>query len=145
MITEEKVKERVEKAAQKWIKNNISDEAIMDYVDDILGKQRDEIISQLLGFEIDHWDHKWKINNCNGNSEKYAAGEFIREKSREAVNIWLEKNAGELPKLDKNAVASLRKTYKDTYRDVLRHRLEVMADDDAREDIDAVFAGLLGE
>ena len=89
MFTDPKVKEKVEKAAQKWIEENLSDESIEYYVEHTLNNQRDEIFCQLLGFERDQWDKKWKINNCNGTRDKFAAGNFIREKAGEAINRWL--------------------------------------------------------
>lgn len=144
MFTDPKVKEKVEKATQKWIEENLSDESIEDYVETTLNNQRDEIFAQLLGFEIDHWDKKWKINNCNGDRDKFAAGNFIREKAGEAINKWLEENVGSLPKLDKNAIASLKKNYRETYKGALKSRLEYMAESEARDDIDRVLNQILG-
>lgn len=144
MLTDPKVKEKVEKAAQKWIEENLSDESIEYYVEHTLNNQRDEIFCQLLGFEIDHWDKKWKINSCNGDRDKFAAGNFIREKAGEAINKWLEENVGNLPKLDKNAIASLKKNYRETYKSVLKSRLENMAESEARDDVDRVLNQILG-
>lgn len=144
MFTDPKVKEKVEKAAQKWIEENLSDESIEDYVETTLNNQRDEIFCQLLGFEIDHWDKKWKINNCNGDRDKFAAGNFIREKAGEAINKWLEENIENLPKLDKNAIASLKKNYRETYKSVLKSRLEYMAESEAKGDVDRVLNQILG-
>ena len=144
MFTDPKVKEKVEKAAQKWIEENLSDESIEDYVETTLNNQRDEIFCQLLGFERDRWDKKWKINNCNGTRDNFAAGNFIREKAGEAINKWLEENIENLPKLDKNAIASLKKNYRETYKSVLKSRLEYMAESEAKGDVDRVLNQILG-
>lgn len=144
MFTDPKVKEKVEKAAQKWIEENLSDESIEDYVETTLNNQRDEIFAQLLGFERDRWDKKWRINSWNGNRDNHAAGNFIREKAGEAINKWLEENVGNLPKLDKNAIASLKKNYRETYKSVLKSRLEYMAESEAKGDVDQVINQILG-
>jgi len=144
MFTDPKVKEKVEKAAQKWIEENLSDESIEYYVEHTLNNQRDEIFAQLLGFERDRWDKKWRINNWNGNTDNHAAGNFIRVKAGEAINKWLEENVGNLPKLDKNAIASLKKNYRETYKRILNSRLVDMAESEATEDIDRVLNQILG-
>lgn len=140
MFTDPKVKEKVEKAAQKWIEENLSDESIECYVERTLNNQRDEIFCQLLGFERDQWDKKWRISN----TYNHAAGNFIRVKAGEAINKWLEENIGSLPKLDKNAIASLKKNYRETYKNVLKSRLEDMAESEATEDVDRVLNQILG-
>ncbi len=142
---DESIKQKVEKAAQKWLSVNMSDEAIESYVDRVLTQQRDNIFAQALGFEIDHWDHKWRINNTNGNMSRSAAGHFIQEKARISVNNWLEENAGNLPKLDKNAVASLQKTYKEIYRNILKNRVTQLAEDDADKEVDQILDKLIKE
>jgi len=140
MFTDPKVKEKVEKAAQKWIEENLSDESIEYYVEHTLNNQRDEIFCQLLGFERDQWDKKWRISN----TYNHAAGNFIRVKAGEAINKWLEENIGSLPKLDKNAIASLKKNYRETYKNVLKSRLEDMVESEATEDVDRVLNQILG-
>jgi len=142
---DESIKQKVEKAAQKWLSINMSDEAIESYVDRVLNQQRDNIFAQALGFEIDHWDHKWRINSTNGNMSRSAAGQFIKEKAGIAVNNWLEENAGNLPKLDKNAVESLRKTYKEIYKNILRDQIVQLAEDDADKEVDQILDKLVKE
>jgi hypothetical protein len=140
---EEKIKQKVLNAAQKWIEESLTDEAIEYYVSSILNKQKDEIVSQLLGFRIDRWSGKWEINSTNGHQNDFAVGKFIEERSRIAVDKWLEENIGALPKLSKKEFNALKKEYNRTYKGTLQSKIENLAEEDANLDAEDIIKSLL--
>jgi len=139
---EEKIKQKVLNAAQKWTEENLTDEAIEFYVNSILNKQKNNIITQLLGFRIG-WNDKWEINNSNGHAGSFAVGKFIEERSRIAIDKWLEENIGHLPKLNKKEFASLKREYKKTYKHGLKSKVENLAEEDSERDAEDVIRSLL--
>jgi hypothetical protein len=140
---EEKIKQKIINAAQRWVEENLTDEAIEIYVDSILNKQKDKIIAQLLGFRIDSWTKEFEINNTNGHEGDFAVGKFIEERSKIAIDKWLEENIGMLPKLNKKEFASLRKEYNRTYKEGLKSKIQHLAEEDADLDTEDIIKSLL--
>lgn len=141
--TREEVRQMVEEGFAVWSGGRGTPEAIKQRVHAKLDKGVEQIVASLLGFSRDSWD-VWRIDHCNGRAGESAAGDYMRENAKVAVETWLEAHFGELPALPKAAIKELRQEYERTFHEVLRRRLRELAsrnaEDVAQEMIDAVMA-----
>tara|TARA_R110000868_G_scaffold75901_5_gene218661 strand:+ start:231 stop:665 length:435 start_codon:yes stop_codon:yes gene_type:complete len=118
-----------DEAAKEWLEKNkpILGELIKEKLD----KRVDMIAACLLGFN-NNWG-KWELDHCNGRMGESAAGDWLRETAGDAVRAWLTDQAGNLPKLPKTIVESLRSQYLDVFRQELAAQLRKKAIRDASE------------
>jgi hypothetical protein len=130
-----------DKAAQKWL--NDRKDNIGEAVSRMLDERLQEIVAKLLGFD-NNWD-RWEVDHCNGRHGESAAGDWLREKSGDAVREWLTKQAGELPQLPEKAVTHLRKCYLETLEDTLTGAVRNKAEEDVAEAFDDHLKAIVGE
>jgi hypothetical protein len=132
-----------EKAREEWLAENSGEDRIKSRVQTILDKRMEETVGKLLGFDTS-WG-KWELDHCNGRSGNSAAGDFIREKAREAIKEWLISQAGKLPKLHKNAIESMHSSYQDSYAWGLREEIYKLSQANAKKDAEAIMLKITGE
>ena len=134
----ESASKRADQAAQEWLKGQEKD--IANTVHSMLDKRLEKIVSQHMGFDSS-WS-VWEVDHCNGRSGESAAGDWLRERSGEAAKQWLTKQAGNLPDLPKQAIASLRAQYLRSLESAIREQLRKRAVSDAEQAVEKIIADL---
>lgn len=94
-----------------------------------LDERQEKIVCQLLGFK-EHWG-KWEVDNCNGRSGNSAAGDYLREVQKEAIQEWFE--SIQLPNMPPAMAKSLKSEYLETLRYKVRDSLSRIAQQKADE------------
>lgn len=128
--------------AKRWVDEVKAEGQLEREIRRRLDKRLDEIIGKLLGFDS-RWGG-WEVDHCNGRSGESAAGNWLRRRAGEAVQKWLDDQAGNLPSLPERAIKSLRNEYLHGFREELRRRLEEQAVINARRFLDETLIELTG-
>lgn len=81
MIDLSKIKERVTKAAQKWV----SDTDVEEKVYHILNTNFENVVKATLGFRKDSWHGNWEFDNTNGRQERSVIGHEVWPKAEIAA------------------------------------------------------------
>lgn len=122
---------------RKWREDNPPD-SIRERVFNLLNKRQDEIILQLLGFELRYG--KLQVDHCNGRAGESAAGDYLRRAQQDAVNDWLATIS--MPALTKTQIKNIQK---DAQREYTRHLNQLVrsmavtkAEEDAKKLIEAL-------
>lgn len=134
-----------EEQAVAWIERMQSTGAIERRVRDELDKRADAVVVQLLGFD---WDSgirsAWKLDHCNGRAGNSAAGDWLRKRAANEIRAWLDDQAGSLPALDDDSVASLRGEYTRVLKYELGKALRKRAEADAAAMVDEIVKSATG-
>jgi hypothetical protein len=121
-----KLQKEAEAARDEWIaKANVSAQ-----IGRLLDNKLQEVVGKLLGFDV-RWGNEWEVDHCNGRAGDSAAGDYLREKCGAAVKEWLDKAAGELPPLPKQAIKALVSSYHEMLERAIRDQLFKKAQRDA--------------
>lgn len=134
-----------EEQAVAWIERMQSTGAIERRVRDELDKRADTVVVQLLGFDRDSGIRStWKLDHCNGRAGNSAAGDWLRERAANEIRAWLDDQAGSLPALDDDSVASLRGEYTRVLEYELGKALRKRAEADAAAMVDEIVKSATG-
>lgn len=137
--TVEQLQERVADHLRDWLSTNAHVESrLRERVYAKLDGHADTIIVKLLGFNQSF--NRWELDHCNGRSGNSAAGDYLRKKLGPAVDEWLDAQVGKLPKLNADAVKSVRDEYSSMFRRALSARLWELAKSRADEKAVAIMA-----
>ena len=79
---DEKLEAKVEKAIQKWMAENSTEEEIYSYVSDMLTKQRYDMVARLAGFS-NTWG-KWEVDW----SSSYPIAQMLKKTVEDSIRAW---------------------------------------------------------
>lgn len=119
-------------AVEEWKGKNTA-ENIKKTVTDLLDSESKQLTLKLLGFD-DRWG-KWEVDHCNGRSGESAAGAYLRDIQKTAIQDWFEAVSMPTitPALKKQLGTQLQKTYEEQLAYSIRKAVVVQADADAQE------------
>lgn len=127
------------KSIDQWKKKN-SEEALTQRVHKLLDDNAQTIVLKLLGFD-NRWG-KWELDHCNGRKGESAAGDYLKQVQKKAIQDWL-KNV-KLPELNKSLSSVMKKGLEADYKNYLRQYLyeyaREEADKAAKELIQSLFS-----
>lgn len=124
-------------AVDEWQKKN-PPEVIKQRVFDRLDGMQEEIAMKLLGFN-QSWG-KWEVDHCNGRSGNSAAGDYLRNVQREAVQEWLKQL--KFPTMSATHKKQIESSISDEYKNRMSSAMRRKAEEQANEDLNRVFAEL---
>jgi hypothetical protein len=122
-----------------WKKENTA-EIVRQRTQELLEKNSDAIVYQLLGFAKDRWDGKWAVDFTNGRQANSAAGDYIRTQQIETIKEWLAQVP--MPKLTHSSAKSISKNLASQYSDQLRRKLSELVNEQAEADAERIFKNL---
>jgi hypothetical protein len=137
-ITPGLVRQLATAAYTEWMEKHGDEAHIRMKVFDFLDQSVTATVLALMGFD-GSWS-EWRL----GNNKDSPALKFIEKAAKDAVELWLREQIGELPKLNEQQKAELRRTYVDSYKYKLRDRLQKMAEQRAETDIQRIMKEELG-
>lgn len=95
-----------------------------------LEESRDEIIAKLLGFD-NRWQRGYELDHCNGRSGNSAAGDYLVEHQRAAVQEWLSKvdlsTVAFTPKMEETMLERFNKAYSDHLNMLIKNHANNLA------------------
>ena len=130
----EKLLPTIAEGMQEWLTKNPT-AVIKETVKKHLDSKVEDTIFRLLGFKTS-WGH-FEVDHCNGRAGESAAGDYLREAQKEAINEWLA--TVQLPKLSSKAENALRREAKEIYEDALFDKIRQLAFDAAKRDADILM------
>lgn len=126
-------------AIEEWKANNTPPQ-LTSRVHQILDKNSKEIVLKLLGFNS-NWG-SWELDHCNGRAGESAAGDYLRQVQKKAIDEWL--SSVKLPPMESTVTESMINDCKAEYRRFLdlylREYAQSEADKHAKEIISSLFS-----
>lgn len=92
-------------AVEQW-RTKHTPEQLESRVTTLLNSKSDEIVAKMLGFNYSYG--RWELDHCNGRSGNSAAGDYMRQCHKDAIEKWLAKVT--MPVLPKVINQQLRKS-----------------------------------
>lgn len=127
------------KSIDQWKEKN-SEKALTQRVHALLDDNAETIVFKLLGFD-NRWG-TWELDHCNGRKGESAAGDFLKQVQKAAIQDWLK--SVKLPELNKTLSAAMQKSLNQDYENFLRDYLNKYAreeaDKTAKEIIESLFS-----
>ena len=141
IVCETKLEEMVQKAMEKWEKDNLTESSIEAHVNEKLNERKDELILKLLGMD-NHWGGRWELDHCNGRDGNSILGQTMKKLVDSTVEAWLIKNI-KLPKLTASQIKALKSEYEKEYIREIEKRLRDIAKRDAAEYVEVQLDTIL--
>ena len=134
------MQEKHEQAIMGWLKRQESD--IEKNVTKMLDARLEELVAKMMGFDYRYG--RWELDHCNGRDGESAAGDWLRNRAKKAIEDWLEKQAGDLPALPSAAAKSLGSEYQRILLSQVHHHLETAVAETAREIAGKIASAIIG-
>lgn len=142
-MTSERAKDVIRAAADEWLQQFGSDDAIAQHTRRFLEQQREQVVPAVLGFSY-RWN-RWEVETVNGFNQYALISKAIDAVAQQAAIEWLKENLQSIRINNKEITQCARAAYREGTEDAIRKAAYRAGQRDAEQMIERVLAEMEGK